>query len=146
MLTIIIILAIIIIAALAFYAGRLLFQLNKQTNEQNAVRNTRIANISESIQTIAFAMSQQQCDLSEGCIRLYKLLEAVPVTPRPDYASIYSNLYALYDQIKHMPTHEERQQQSKNERRKMDLQREELEAKLESNILKEIEQLKHFVV
>ena len=120
--------------------------LREQKVKQDSVRSTRVRNISESIQTIAFAMSQQQCDLSEGCIRLYKLLEALPIDPHPKYAEIYPNVYSLYDQIKHMPTHEQRMQQPKIERRKMDLEREELESQLESSILKEIEQLKYFNV
>ena len=144
--SILIIIGLVIIASLAFYAGRLLFLLNQQASAQKAVRKSRIGNISESIQTIAFAMSQQQCDLSEGCIRLYKLLEALPIDPHPQYATIYPNIYSLYEQIKHMPTHEQRQQQSKAERRKMDMQREELESQLESSILKEIEQLKKFTI
>ncbi len=146
MIKLLLVLGLLIIAGLAFYAGRLLFLLNKQTTAQKDVRNSRVNTIIESIQTIAFAMSQQQCDLSEGCIRLYKLLEALPIDPHPDYANIYPNVYSLYEQIKHMPTHEQRQQQPKAERRKMDLQREELEARLESKILKEIDELKNFSV
>ncbi|MBC3766631.1 DUF2489 domain-containing protein [Neptunicella marina] len=134
----------LIIAGLGIYAGRLLFLLKQQNTSQQRVREQRIKNIMQSIDTIAMAMEQQQCDISEGCIRLCVLLETLPLEQRPDFVARFPALHQLYAQIKHMPTHEEREKQPKHERRAMDKQREELEAQAESSILKEIALLREF--
>jgi hypothetical protein len=57
-----------IIIALGIYAGRLIFMVKRQGEQQQQVRNKRIASKQSSIQTIAFAIQQQQCDLSEGTV------------------------------------------------------------------------------
>ncbi|WP_438865121.1 DUF2489 domain-containing protein [Neptunicella sp.] len=144
--TILLILALIIVASLAFYAGQLLFKLRQQTRLQQQRRQDRVENITKSIKTIAMAMEQQQCNISEGAIRLCILLESLPINPLPDFAARFPALHDLYRQVKHMPTHEERQKQSRMERRKMDLIREELEAQMETSILKEVAILRHFSI
>ena len=105
-----------------------------------------IDNIIQSIQTIAKAVEQQQCNLSEASIRLYHLLEALPLIDKPDFSEKFSGLYTLYDAVKDLPTHQARKEQGKLETYKQDLQREELEAELESQILKEVAQLAAFSV
>ncbi|MBU3003473.1 DUF2489 domain-containing protein [Paraglaciecola arctica] len=134
----------IIIATLAFYAGSLLFKLKLQQQIREQKTQQRIENICQSIQTIAKAMEQQQCNLSEGSIRLYHLLEALPIKDKPNFGQQFPILYSLYDQIKMLPTHEARKAQSKIEIRRQDTHREELEAKLETQILIEISILKTF--
>lgn len=138
--------AIIIVAGLTFYTGSLLFKLRAQQQLRNQKTQKRIHNISESIQTIAKALDQQQCNLSEGCIRLFHLLEALPVKNKPDFSLQYTGLYSLYDKVKDLPTHEIRKTQSKSETKKQDLQREELEAELETQILKDVSVLKSFSI
>lgn len=138
--------AIIIVAGLTFYTGLLLFKLRAQQQLRNQKTQKRIHNISESIQTIAKALDQQQCNLSEGCIRLFHLLEALPVKNKPDFSLQYTGLYSLYDKVKDLPTHEIRKTQSKSETKKQDLQREELEAELETQILKDVSVLKSFSI
>lgn len=132
------------ILALGVYAGRLLFLVNAQNTKQQAVRNKRIASMQSSIQTIAFAMQQQQCDLSEGVIRICRLLEALPLAPLPDYNKQYPATHALFELVKDYPTHEVRSALSKQERRQQDKQRHEFESELESKILKETETLRVF--
>lgn len=138
--------ALSIIAGLAFYAGSLLFRLKVQLNRREQKTRQRIATISESIQTIAHAVEQQQCNLSEGCIRVYHLLEGLPVKDKPDFSLKFPNLYSLYTQIKHLPTHQARKEQSKIETRNQDLKRQAIEAQLETDILQEMSVLKHFSV
>jgi hypothetical protein len=138
------ILAIVIIAGLSFYAGKLLWQLKRQNKRQALARQKRIDSITESIQVIAKAMEQQQCDLSEGCIRICNLLPAIPLNDLPDYASMYPYIHELYGKVAHMPTHKERERLAKNVRRKHDLQRAEWEAELETSILPEVGKLKSF--
>lgn len=134
----------LIIIGLGLYAGRLLFLLNQQNEKQKQARDKRLGNITESITTIAFAMSQQQCDYSEGVIRLYHLLEALPLEPLPNFESHYPGVYGLYEKIKSFPILEERAALSKKERRIQDREREQIESEYASQIEKDIESLREF--
>lgn len=144
--TVFLLVAIVVIASLAFYTGSLLFKVRAQQLLRNQKTQERINNISESIQTIAKALDQQQCNLSEGCVRLFHLLEALPVKNKPDFSLQFSGLYSLYYKVKDLPTHEIRKSQTKAETKQQDLQREEIEAQLESQILKDVFILKTFVI
>ena len=139
-------LALAVIAGLSFYAGKLLFQLKQQNAQKEQRRQQRIDDILFSVHTIAKATEQQQCDLSEASIRLCNLMDALPLLQETDFSQRFPALYELYDSIKHMPTHEARKALKRNERMKMDLQREELEAKLETRILRELAQIKELSV
>lgn len=138
------IIAALIVAGLAFYAGKLLFQLKHQTQEQKTVRDARIRAMTESIRTISMAMHQQQCNLSEGVIRLVNLLESLPISNVPNCERDYPSIYALYKEVRNLPTHEARKALSKLERQQQDSQREEHEARLEDEIIKEIAPLQSF--
>ena len=81
--------ALLIILGLGFYAGKLLFLLNQQKKRQEAARQSRIVNITDSVIVIAKAMDQQQCDLSEGVIRIVNLLNALPISSPPDFKAQY---------------------------------------------------------
>lgn len=134
----------IIIAGLAFYAGRLLFLLSKQNKKQQAARKERIHNITQSIETISLAMKQQQCDLSEGAIRVCHLLEALPIQPLPDFSDKFPQIFSLFEAIKHFATLDARQALNKQERRKQDLEREEIESSYENSVLKELPHIMSF--
>lgn len=138
--------ALAIIAGLSFYAGYLVLRLKTQQKLRKQKTQQRINKIFQSIQTIAKTLEQQQCNLSEGCIRIFHLLEALPVKNKPDYSQQFIGIYSLYNQVKDFPTHDVRKAQSKIETKKQDLQREELEAQLESQILRDVSVLKTFVV
>ena len=144
--TLFLLVALLIIASLAFYAGALLYRLNRQQQVRNQKTQQRIDNISQSIQTIALALEQQQCNLSEGCIRLFHLLEALPVKDKPDFSLQFTALYALYEQVKDLPTHDARKTQNKKDTKIQDIRREELESQLESQILREVSVLKNFKI
>lgn len=134
----------VVIVSLGIYAGQLLSKLKVQKEKQQQKREERLVNINQSIQTIAFAMLQQQCNLSEGAIRIFKILESVPIIPLPDYGAQYPALFKLYEHVKELPTHEARNQLSKKERRLQDRDREQQESELESQILHELESLRDF--
>ena len=138
--------ALSIVAGLAFYAGSLMFKLRTQQQIHNQRTQQRIDNISQSIQTIANALEQQQCNLSEGSIRLFHLLEALPVKDKPDFSQQFKGLYSLYDQVKDLPTHKARKAQTKRETKQQDLQREEWESQFESQILNDVSVLKTFAI
>ena len=143
---IIVIIAFSIIAGLAFYAGKLLFQLRHQTQKQQRIRASRIANIVESIQTIAHAIEQQQCNLSEGAIRLVNLLESLPIENPPKCLDDYPALFELFTFVRDLPTHQERAKLPRKTLREQDIVREEHEARLESQILQEVTSLRNFTV
>lgn len=136
----------VVILVLGFYAGKLLFQLKAQKERQNKARQTRIDNITESIRTISLAMEQQQCNLSEGVIRICNLLDAMPITPQPDYVAEYPSIHQLYEKIQRFDTHEARNSLPKTERRKQDTEREQLESEYETLVLTEVGLLKSLVV
>lgn len=141
MIYLLLITALIVTAGLAFYAGSLLFKLKAQKLKKQNTTKLRIKKIVESIQTIALAIAQQQCNLSEGSIRLVHLLECLPATNKPNINEQYPALYELFIAVEHLPTHEKRKAQSKKETYQQDLFREELEAKLSSKILNEVSTL-----
>lgn len=136
--------AAVIVSGLGVYAGRLLYLLRAQNQRQKRTRSKRIQNISESIQTIAFAMEQQQCEPSEGAIRICNLLLALPIVPQPNYKSDYPAIFELYDRIKHFPTLDARNSLSKKERKQQDKEREQIESELSSKVQKEVTKLRVF--
>lgn len=141
---ILVIVALVIIVALGFYAGRLLFLLKQQKLSQQNIRAERVKNISESIYTIAKAMEHQQCDLSEGVIRIVNLLGALPISSPPDYSATYPHTYALFVEVSGFAVLEDRQKLSKQERRKQDVAREQIESEYESKVLSELPAIKDY--
>ena len=124
----------ILVIALVIYAVRLVVLLKQQKTRQQSAVDKRIDSMVQSIQTIAFAMQQQQCNYSEGAIRICSLLKSLPIENIPDYSLSFPKLHALFDTIKDYPTHEERGALCKQERRQQDKQREQLESEAESGI------------
>lgn len=141
---VILLFAVVIIAALAWYAGSLLFKLKQQKRNVQTMTSQRMDTISESIRVIALAMEQQQCNLSEGCIRLYHLLEALPQKDKLNVWDEYTGIYSLYTEVKDLPTHQARSQLSRGERKRQDKQREDKEALFEPQIMTDVASLKSF--
>ena len=136
--------ALLIILGLGFYAGKLLFLLNQQKKRQEAARQSRIVNITDSVIVIAKAMDQQQCDLSEGVIRIVNLLNALPISSPPDFKAQYPHIHALFTEVSGFAILEERQQLPKSERRKQDIAREQIESEYESKVLEELPALQSY--
>ena len=134
--------ALLIILGLGFYAGKLLFLLNQQKKRQEAARQSRIVNITDSVIVIAKAMDQQQCDLSEGVIRIVNLLNALPISSPPDFKAQY--IHALFTEVSGFAILEERQQLPKSERRKQDIAREQIESEYESKVLEDLPALQSY--
>lgn len=132
---------IVIIAVLAFYAGRMLGQLRRQITRQQELIAKRNERLHESIVTIAKAMEQDQCPLSEGSLRIVVLLDHRVDQEKLDYAAKYPALHDMYERIKHMPTHEARKQYPKTEIKKLDKEREGYEKELAEVILQDVRQL-----
>ena len=128
--------AVCIIVGMIGYATYLLLALQKQKKALQQARRNRINRIKESIEIIAKAMLNGDCNLSEGVLRLKMLLEPVGMSIKN-----HVTMLQLYEVVETMPTHEARKALKKNERMRLDLQRESAEATLEKNIKLELHQL-----
>ena len=134
--TVLLLVAVCIIVGMIGYAIYLLLALQKQKKALQQARRNRINRIKESIEIIAKAMLNDDCNLSEGVLRLKMLLEPVGMSLKH-----YSAMWRLYETVEDMPTHEARNALKKNERMRLDLQRESAEVALEKNIKLELHQL-----
>lgn len=127
------VLAALIILSMAAYAARLwlkIYQKNRQIKQAQAVRFERIF---ESVEIIAKAMLSEQCDLSEGVLRLKPLMD---VLGKP--LNRFSAMWALFETVQDMPILEARKQLKRNERMKFDLEREAKEVELAEKIKQEL--------
>ena len=138
---IVILLGVAIIAALAVYANKLLRQLKQQNQMRQDAVQKRIDRIDESVITIAKAMQQDQCPLSEGCLRIVVLLDHRPESTEYDYSKDYPAMHDMYERIKHMPTHENRKKFPKQKIKELDKEREGYEVELKEVILADVEKL-----
>jgi hypothetical protein len=141
--------AVIIIAALAFYAFKLLSQLKQQTARIELVEQERkIAlakhdtKILKSVVIIAHAMKEEQCDIGEGCWRLSVLLDSLKLSE--GLSEEFPAVFELYNEIKHMPILEERKKLAKKERMKLDLQRMKAETNLSAKIIIDVTALHQY--
>jgi hypothetical protein len=140
------VLAVIIIASLAFYAGKLLKQLNtqKQLQQQAELSHQQALakhdiKVFDSVKIIVRAMQEEQCDFSEGCWRLSVLLDSLKLTS--EQAQQFPAIFKLYNEIKHLSILKDRKQLEKKQRMKEDLHRMSIEAKLHSEIVADLDLL-----
>ncbi|OOH88986.1 coproporphyrinogen III oxidase [Pasteurellaceae bacterium 15-036681] len=131
-----IILGVLIVLSMAGYALSLWFKLRKQKQQLEQAKNERFRNITDSIDVIARAMLAGQCDFSEGVLRLKPLLDVLGKK-----LSIYPAMWELYQVVENMPILDERKTLKRNERMKLDLERESKEIELEEQIKQELQQL-----
>ncbi|WP_354689037.1 DUF2489 domain-containing protein [Aeromonas sp. 19NY04SH05-1] len=132
----------LILSGLAIYAGMLLARLKRQQERHLQAILARNERILDSVRVIAHAVLEGQCDYSEGAIRLTNLLDALQIKEGRAFAAEFPGLYGLYEKVKEMPTHEARRALKRNEVMKLDLERSGYEAELETQILKDVAQLK----
>ena len=128
--------AVCIVAGMIGYTVYLLLALQKQKKALQLARQNRINRIKESLEIIAKAMLNGDCNLSEGVLRLKMLLEPVGMALKN-----YPAMWQLYEMVEGMPTHNARKELKKNERMRLDLRRESAEAELESKIKLELHRL-----
>lgn len=144
-----IVVAVLIVLSLAFYAGKLLKQLKQlkhQTEQQQQAElahqialNQHDVKVLNSVVIIVRAMKEEQCDISEGCWRLSVLLDSLKVIQNLN--SEFPAIFELYGAIKHMPILEERKKLEKKERMKLDFERVKIEANLTDAVSEDIERL-----
>lgn len=131
----------LIIIGLAFYAGKLLWLVQQQKRQQEQDEQKRLAQqqekkryLRESIVLISRAMLEQQCELSEGSLRLWVLMDHWVEADKPDAVTTYPGLYQMYKVVKDMPTHQARKEQDKKLTRQQDKTRLQAEKELKDFI------------
>lgn len=132
-----------IILALAIYAGWLLAKLHHQTKTQKMAMQDAIeqrnVKIIESVDVIALATLQEQCDLSEAAIRLYMIMTHLQGDKEINFSERFPALYELFDTVKDMPRGCARKKLPKPERMRHDMERIKAESRLEQTINNELE-------
>ena len=136
--------AVLIVAGLSFYLGRLLWLLKQQQLKQQQIVAAKNANLTESIVLIAKAMREHQCELSEGALRIWVLLDHLQLPNKPNAVQTYPGLFKMYDVVKDMPTHQARKERDKKEIRHLDHQREQAEIDLKDEIIADVHKLLQF--
>jgi len=136
--------AAIIIAGLAFYAGKLFAKLRLAAQQEkiNKHNNKQI----ESIRLIAKAVSEEQCELSEGAIRICRLLEKIYVIGDANFPTQYPALHELDLFLADYPTHAGYKALKRQERMRFDVKRSQQEERLKDSITQECVLLKTFSI
>ncbi|WP_213997644.1 DUF2489 domain-containing protein [Arsukibacterium sp.] len=147
-LVILLVLAVVIIAGLAFYAGKLLWLVQQQNKQQAALlekqQQQQLQNqqyVEQSIYTICKAVDAGQCELSEGALRVWVLLNRLPEQQQGPLATDYPGIFQMYQTVKDMPTHQARKQQSKQATQAQDKQRLQAEQTLATQIMADTSKL-----
>jgi hypothetical protein len=143
------IVAVVVIACLAFYAGKLLKQLSTQKEQEKQAEVTRKlalnkhdSKVLSSVLLITRAMKEEQCEFDEGCWRLSVLLGSLKT--QSELALKFPAIFALYDKIKEFSILAERKKLDKKERMQQDYQRLKAESELHDSILAELDSLLEF--
>lgn len=130
-----------IIVALSFYAGRLLWLVRAQQQAIAASKTKKNQYLIDSIVGICKAMQAEQCELSEGALRVWVLLDHLEQPDKPDPIETYPGMHRMYDVVKDMPTHSARKRQDKAHIRRLDSVREQAEVDLKDFILADVDKL-----
>lgn len=145
------VLGLLIIAGLAYYAGKLLMQLKQQKQQQEqAEHEHKLAlhkhdkKVLDSVVIIVRAMKEEQCEFAEGCWRLSVLLDSLKTSEGLNLQ--FPAIFELYDKIKHLSILDERKQLAKKQRMKQDLERMKIETELRHQVSKDIELLHQYAV
>lgn len=138
--------ATVIIVALSIIATYYLFkvhQLKKEQAEQNkqnqAAWQANQDELIKDIQFIANSMLQQQCEITEGCMRLGYLIPKVDDSEAIKHT--FKHIHNHYTETAHMPIKEAYQALNKKEQFKLDSQRFSLEAKNKQGVLEDSKKL-----
>lgn len=142
--------ATIIIASLAFYAGALLKQLSAQKKAQQQAELAQQQALAKhdlkvlaSTKIIVKAMQEEQCDFSEGCWRLSVLLDSMKLSS--ELAQQFPTIFKLYNEIKHLSILDDRKQLDKKQRMQQDYQRMKIEAQLHNEIVTDLDLLQQYI-
>lgn len=136
--------AVLILGGLSFYLGRLLWLIKQQELKQQQIVAEKNANLTQSIVLIAKAMREEQCELSEGALRIWVLFDHLQLANKPDAKHCYPGLFKMYEVVKDMPTHQARKERDKKEIRHLDHLREQAEIDFKDEIMADVQKLLEF--
>jgi len=135
----------LVVLVLAIVAGSLwwkVWRINRQQQQmpqdlegQRAqTEQNRLDYIHESLNVIAAAVLDNQCPITEGCIRMAVLLDNLPLDC--DTKHRFSVVFEVYNATRHIPTHSnwkalERKQQRKHEQEMWTLEQQHNDAVME---------------
>lgn len=137
-----IVLAILILLTLTIVAGYYLWQVRKlrkkQTEQQSlnqAAWKAHQEELAKDVRFIANSMLQEQCEITEGCLRLQYLMDKLDegLKNKPEFQAIHMHCR----QTAHMPTHEAYKALGRKEQFKLDKDRFALEEENREQVLKE---------
>ena len=142
-------LAVVMVLALAFYAGKLLKQVAQQKEQQAQAKikqqqalNKHDKKVFDSVLLITRAMQQEQCEFDEGCWRLSMLLSSLKtVTELPLQ---FPAIFTLYDEIKELAIRDARKALTKKERMREDYQRMTALNKMHDKVVADLDVLHQF--
>lgn len=117
----------VVVFTLSIYLGIVLNQLRiqkaikeKALKEYKQKELERQEYIHDSLRIISLAVVQDQCEISEGCIRIKKLIDEVDMYKEHELLNYF---HVAYEDFKQFPFLDERKQLTKQERFKQDNQR-----------------------
>lgn len=135
-----------IVLGLSIYLGILYSKLRARNKDliearrlaEEAIRERR-RDIERSLETLALVIIQEQCDPTEGCIRVKKLIDEIEdLSDRPEL----SVFHEMYDEVKHFAIKEEYRNLSKQEAFKQDNLRFKIEEKYLDDLKEASERLR----
>jgi hypothetical protein len=134
----------VVVFGLAIYLGILLnkLRLQKIANQQLQLqleeqKKKRFDDIRDSLRIIALAVTQDQCEVSEGCIRIKKLLDLLEDFNAPQLDTFHE-AFTEFDQFDYLDA---RKSLSKQEKFRQDNRRYMLEEKYHNSIKKSCQHL-----
>lgn len=137
---------VVIIIGLAAYAGKLLYLVSHQKNQQQAAQQklqeqlyANDVKVYESVIIITRAMKEEQCDYSEGSWRISVLLDSLQTANSLDQK--FPAIFELYRGIKHLSILKDRKALTKAQRMKEDVERMKIEAKCYDHIVNDLDNL-----
>jgi hypothetical protein len=143
------VLGIIIVLSLAFYAGKLLKQVAQQKEEQQQALiaqqkalNKHDKKVFDSVLLITRAMQQEQCEFDEGSWRLSVLLSSLKTVS--DLPLQFPAVFGLYGEIKDFAILDARKALTKKERMREDYQRMTALNKWQDDVMAELESLHQY--
>ena len=135
--------AIAIIALLGFIRRKkvALSENRKRQDKAEAFQAKRRQNMIDSIRVIAMAVEENQIEYSEACLRIKGLLDHI--APQLMEKPPFRVFLEVYEQLRHMPTHQARQDTEARFVDKMDKERFEVEERHADEIRRAATAIRH---
>ncbi len=136
---------------LAFVAGILWYKVWLKTKQDKVTEQLQRANsaeqeqkrldyLNESINVIAAAVLDEQCPLTEGCIRIAVLMDNLSLDCEAKHH--YSVLFEIYNATRHIPTHSQWKSLDRAEQRRYQQEMFALEKQHHTEVMELMESIK----